>query len=645
MKPRKLLRFLARPAVLFTFTVIAVLILFVTRFSAFDAWWHLKAAAQMLEHGRVPTEDMFSFTAEGHRWVYQSWLGSLALYGIYSLGGIPGMVLTRALVLSIAFGMSWIAARRRGVSAGIASVIVIVCAFQTRWRALTRPHLFSFLMFMAFYLILQHILIERDSEENEVEPGPLPWRSKAWLLVMPALTVVWANLHAGFLSGVLLIGAFGAGEAVRLLQHSGWSDVIKAFFQERAGSRLRALVATCLMCIGASIITPYGPQILFYPFRLLFGMEMMRNINEWQATPFEMGFLIFWVVHGLYLLVFLRSILFAFGKDRLKEELPQITVDLLLAGGFGFLAIRSVRHLSWCMLLAAPVLGYHLWRVAAEHEDEAQTARKARLYAVVVFAMGFSLLLTHVMNKKAFGFQPPPGRAPVQACDWLEQQQIFGRPYHNYEWGGYLIWRLWPGQKVFIDGRCLVYGDELIRQYLQVKSADDGWRSVLEEWDVNMLILRYQQDDWSHMFESDRWRCVYWDDHAVIALSAEALEQFADRVEPLDLSNPITFEDRLEEGYQEGMLEEIERVLALRPENVMAWVFRAQCMLKLADVDKEHRDEYLRQARLNAEYATRLDRDRPRAWKTLGQALEGLGLSTAAEEALQKAEELKEEED
>ena len=647
MKLRHPLTFLAKPAVLLVFTAIAVLVLFMTRFAAFDAWWHLKAAELMLEDGRVPTEDMFSFTAEGNRWVYQSWLASLVLYGIYNLGDIPAMILARAAVLSAAFGMSWVAARRRGVSAGIASVVIIVCAFQTRWRALTRPHLFSFLMFMAFYLVLQHALTRPQRPEQESEPTvePLSRSNKKWLLLLPALTVLWTNLHAGFLSGILLIGAFGAGEAVRLLQARGWPNVVKAFLKEPSGSRLRTLVVICLLCIAASVITPYGPHILFYPFRLLFGVETVRNINEWQPTPFETDFLIFWMVHGLYVLVFLRSILFAVGRNRFRTELPRITVDLLLAGGFGFLAIRSVRHLSWCMLLAAPVLGYHLWRVAAENQGEGQARKKAKVYAAVVFALGLSLVMTHVANKKAFGFAPRPGRAPVQACDWLEKNEIFGRPYHNYEWGGYLIWRLWPRQKVFIDGRCLVYGDEIIGQYLQVKAADEGWRSVLQQWDVDMLILRYQHDDWAHMFDSDRWRCVYWDDHSVVALTADALKRFEGRIEPLELTNPITFEDRLEEGYRDGMLKEIDRVLELGPECCTARVFRARCLLKLAESDGAKRDDYLRQARKNARRATRVDRESPEAWEVLGESLDALGLRAKADEAHRKAEELREQEE
>ena len=645
MKPRELLSFLAKPAVLFVFTAAVVLLLFVTRLSAYDAWWHLKAAEQILERGWVPTEDMFSFTAEGNRWVYQSWLASLVLYGIHSLAGIHGMVLFRAALLTAAFGVSWVAARRRGVSPGIASVVLLVCAVQTRWRALTRPHLFSFILFMAFYLVLQRVLLKHENEPEDKKPAILPWRDRAWLLLLPPLTVLWANLHAGFLSGVLLIGAFGAGEAVRLLQACGWRDLAGAFVKEPEGSTLRTLVAICLLCIGASVITPYGPQILFYPFRLLFGVEMVRTVHEWQPTPFELEFLIFWAVQGLYVLVFLRSILFAFTRNRLQAELPHITTDLLLAGGFSYLAISSVRHLSWCMLLAAPILGYHLWRVAAEDQEEVEARKKARLYAGVVVLVGLSLLLRHVTNREAFGFAPPPGRAPIQACDWLEEKSLFGRPYHNYKWGGYLIWRLWPRQKVFIDGRCLVYGDKIMGQYLDVKIAEEGWKSVLDQWNVNMLIIDYSEVDWSHLFESDRWRCVYWDDQAVIALTKEALERSREHLEPLELTNPVTFEERLEKGYREGMIEELDRVLKLRPENVTAWVFRARCMLKRAEADDEHRHRYLHKADASARYAIRLDRDRPEAWQALGDIFRARGLSAQADQALQKAEELREEED
>jgi hypothetical protein len=105
---------------------------------------------------------------------------------------------------------------------------------------------------------------------------------------------------------------------------------------------------------------------------------------------------------------------------------------------------------------------------------------------------------------------------PVAAVDYIEQQDLRGNIYNLYQWGGYLIWRLYPKEDVFIDGRADVYGDKFIEEYLEVYRVRKGWRDVLERYNVNSIIIEKDSTFATLLAESPDWQQVYADELAVV---------------------------------------------------------------------------------------------------------------------------------
>jgi hypothetical protein len=91
-----------------------------------------------------------------------------------------------------------------------------------------------------------------------------------------------------------------------------------------------------------------------------------------------------------------------------------------------------------------------------------------------------------------------------------------GKMYNLYQWGGYLIWRLYPDHKVFIDGRADVYGDEFIDEYLQVYQLRETWQEPLDEYDVGVVIVDRGSSLSTVLGESAEWIGAYTDEQAVI---------------------------------------------------------------------------------------------------------------------------------
>ena len=222
-----------RPATL-VLAALCLLGLFATEISDTDFWWHLKTGEYIVGHRSLPVPDPFSYTShigapsypgeERVRYfnLTHEWLAQALWYLIYRVGGFPGVVLWKALLLSLFCGIAGaLAARRTGsVYWGLASAAA--AASVASLFSADRPALITFFLVAVFVWILER-------------GGPL------WAL--PVLSVIWANSHGGFFLGWVVVGAYAAGATLsRLLG--------------RPGPDPRRLWAAALVSIVASGLNP-----------------------------------------------------------------------------------------------------------------------------------------------------------------------------------------------------------------------------------------------------------------------------------------------------------------------------------------------------------------------------------------------------
>jgi len=614
---------------LFAVTVAAAAFAYVGPIRAYDLWWHLKAGAMILESGVVPQTDPFSFTAAGRPWTYHSWLSGVILSLVWRSGGAPGIVIFRSLMLAAALGVSWIAARRRGVGAGAATVFVLTACLQMRVRALARPFLFSFVLFILFVVILQPTASRDRQGEAGARPGVAAflWGRAGRLLLLPVLMLLWVNLHAGFAAGLLAIGAYGAGALVALAVRPNRPPCAAALLKGPEGARFRALLAAGVLSLIVCLATPNFTGTLLYPFRLTRQVLLLRRVQEWQPVPLSAPYTIFWAVLALGLVLMARSAVIGARTGRLRAEAGQFVTDALLLAGFAALSAQAVRHMAWVLLLAPPILGWHLDATRRGEGPPGQPPAARPLYAYAGLVLAVLLGAGPFLSSDAAHLQPSRYRVPIKACDFIEEHRLYLRPYNTYDWGGYLIWRHWPQMKVFVDGRCLLYGDRIIGQTLQIEDGAEGWPQVLRSHDVQMLIVNYRKRDCRHLFADDRWRCVYWDDIAVIALRDDLAAAPADGLRTFPLTNPALSPEQRQDADPEMVLAELDAVLARDPEVWTAWAFRAQTLVRAG-----RPDEALSAARR----AVDLEAWHAEPWRAVRDAAQAAGRADLAAEGARK---------
>jgi len=105
---------------------------------------------------------------------------------------------------------------------------------------------------------------------------------------------------------------------------------------------------------------------------------------------------------------------------------------------------------------------------------------------------------------------------PVEAAEVIEQRGIHDPIFSLDRWGGYLIYRLYPRNKVFIDDRHDFYGDAFIKEYLTVTLVQPGWDRVLEEQHVNWVLMPAQASLANLLRLTPQWTIVHEDGAAVL---------------------------------------------------------------------------------------------------------------------------------
>jgi hypothetical protein len=107
-------------------------------------------------------------------------------------------------------------------------------------------------------------------------------------------------------------------------------------------------------------------------------------------------------------------------------------------------------------------------------------------------------------------------RFPVQAVDWLQQRGNREPVFTLDSWGGYLIYRLYPGTKVFIDDRHDFYGEPFVRDYLKLLHVEPGWNQVLDQLGVNLIVVPAKSKLGDRLQQAPGWKPIHQDEVAKI---------------------------------------------------------------------------------------------------------------------------------
>jgi hypothetical protein len=451
-----------------------------------DTLWQVTVGQWIIDHHAVPQTDVYSFTMHGQPWISTQWLAQVMFAKAYAWAGWTGPVVLADLAVAATFALlaRFLIAR---ISESASVVFVSAALALTVPHLLARPHVLA----MPFTILWIGGLIAAADRREAPSLLLLPW------------IVVWANLHGGFVFGLMIIGPIALDAVVR-----ADAALRKPLLLRWAAFALAALIA--------SFCNPYGWNALLAAAKILNLGSALPLIREWHAPDFShLGALELCLLLGVGLALY-RGV-----------KLPPTRILILL--GLVHMALAQGRAADVLALVAPLVLATPLAPQIGGSNGIAfdRVASRTPLFAGVALAM--------VAGTAAFAsvhrFEPDMRSSPVAAVDELKKLDV-ARVFNDYDFGGYLIYR---GVPTFIDGRTELYGEKFFVDHNAASGLmePENLFRLLDQYHIQATLMRTQSAATKLLDHMDGWQKVYSDDIATIHLrKAGALHTREPAVDP-----------------------------------------------------------------------------------------------------------------
>ncbi len=418
-----------------------------------DIWWHLRTGEWIIQHRWVPYTDSFSSYGMGRPWAAYSWLFEILVYGVNKYFGLMGlMVFVCAMSLLITAALHDLV---RTVEPRVVNSIVLtgVAMFAMAPLFTPRPWLFTILFFIIELKILTNV---RRS------------RRYGMLLLLPPLFALWANVHIQFVYGLFVLSIF-AGENVisSILGRHELDDG----HDQALPTALMALML--IVCVLAVLVNPYHFRIYLVVLDTMKLAGLYNLISELAAMEFRT--LTDWFVLALTL-----GAAFTLGR---RGGVKPLWVLLLLAGAF--VAFRSRRDVWFGVIIAVVVICYASPPIVLGARYLLSKAQIAFISAALCIVL---LLTIRVQQISQSSLQIEVAKLfPVYAANVVEERGYAGPLYNDFNWGGYLIWRL-RYLPVAIDGRSHLHDANRVIHFAETWGGKHDWASSPELNSARLVI-------------------------------------------------------------------------------------------------------------------------------------------------------------
>jgi len=502
--------FRSRPNSLAVTLVVAVIFVLLNSIplSHTDLWGHLNYGRIIWNTKSIPATEPTMSLAQGVEMVDTAWLSQLLAYGTFTVLGAAGLkFLFASSIVLVAALIAHVVRRRTGGVLWPSLAVVGMVVVGWKQLAIIRPQLAGF---VCFGLLLHWTLTQRR-------------RNSDWFLI-PALFVLWANLHGSFIVGLLVLASQAVGNFVDYLRASR-----RIGLALRAPAVVRSVLLTELAAV-ACLLNPYGLEI-YHTVLTFSDNPNLINLVDWDPLTLRM-------IQGRAAAVLAVGLFWA-----LRATPRRIRgTEFFLLFVFGGLALWTSRMLLWWVPVAVCILGIHghaawmqssLYRSMTRksrrqvHDDrwnsEPTVARSLWSVAsigIVFIAFSLTPLSMQLRTGTAQEFSNAVSSGtPVNAAEFINQmeQRPSGVVLNTFEWGDYLQWSC-QDLDVFTNSHVHLIPQEVWSHYIDLSNGA-GASSLLDRYGVNLVVVRVAESERlirGLREDGQQWNEVYTDDMATI---------------------------------------------------------------------------------------------------------------------------------
>jgi len=414
-----------------------------------DFGWHFRTGEWIWDHWAVPRKDLFSYTMPDYPWRDHSWLTELIIYKLYPSIGYSGMAFISGIIGASTFILF---VPKRLIN--FAFVPLILAGLASLVSMGVRPKMASLFLAAVVFWILRK-----------------SWQKPRWLLILPFLFLIWANLHGGFLIGLGVLFLSILSDVYLIIK--GKKNLTKHF---------RFASFSLFLSAAAILINPYGWRVYQETFLTIFSRELHSKIAEWlpyHALDLNMVF-----YTGTFL-----ALVYLFGYRLSLFE--RITSLWLFLAGF-----LSQRLLVYFFIFSLPLTTL-LFRETYSLVFKKKRFKKLwRWRAWFLSAFLVFICLSLFCRLESLKRMSEESFYPLKAVAFLQKEGIAGNLFSGYNWGGYLIGKL-PEKKVFADGRMAIWrknGYSAFEEQEKIISGEMDFEPVFEKYAVSSVLLPVEKE-------------------------------------------------------------------------------------------------------------------------------------------------------
>ena len=504
-----------------------VFMTYANRVDDFDLWWHLKQGQLIYETRAIPQHDDFSYTTEMKEsinaprthgmnqtsstdtkryWstsIKRNWLSQLIFYLVYLAGGFIGIGIFKSVMFAATYLVLYVTMVKRGADHLISFLVLCLIAFIGIDFNFTRSQIFSFLLFPCVLYILY-----------DFKKG-----GKSFYF-LPVLMILWANIHGGFILGDFIILSFCFME---LLKYSLKNKLALPIDSSLPVKRLKVLFFFSLTAIVGSLLNPNGYKPFLFPF--MQEQSIFRTIEEYHR-PMLYEYHAYWFMLAIMVVLIVISI----RKRRLDfSELGFLLIVTLPS-------LESIRYIIFFALGSGVFIAYALSYNITQLKEWSPMKRflnwpgfRKGILSVLFSILSIFICIAIVKSGKVLQFDLGDRRYPAGSVSFIQENKPAGNLFNPYNWGGYLIWRLYPAYKVFIYGRTL--NETTFIHCRQILSAEQGmhspipvWKRLLDFYNINFILTSAVSSEGTiynlvdKLYTNDEWKLVHADGRSMIFL-------------------------------------------------------------------------------------------------------------------------------
>lgn len=464
-----------------------------------DLGRHLALGRIIWTERYIPSTNLFSYTYPDFPFINHHWGSEVIFYLVERLFSINGLIILKLSLIIFAFSLLFLFTVKRVnfISLVISSLLALEIL---RERTEVRPEIFALFFYSLFLIVLY-----KDKEKE----GRLIW-------ILPLLELFWVNLHISFIFGLAIYFLF----------------LLERIILKKAKIKYFILG---LLLLATTIINPFGWRGALSPLTIFdnYGYSIVENqppffLEQLMDNPTILYFKI-----AIFLLLFTAPFLLL-GKYFFETATVAATsiLSYMAIRHFPFFGLSLIFPFSLGLTLARGKISSYL-KLSRPTIFWVRITLGAIIIGFLTREIYGLLSNQYYLTRGSMvrtGFGQVKGAR--EAVDFFLKNKLSGPIFNNFDIGSYLIYRLYPAEKVFVDGRPEAYPVSFFQQvYIPMQEKEDVWREVERKYYFQTIVFSHTDaTPWGRSFvrriaNDPSWVIVYFDDYGLTLVRKDSVTE------------------------------------------------------------------------------------------------------------------------